>query len=238
MNKRVSYKTSKRVSRNPTKGVREVRNKKFLLAVLVLSALSAIATSTIVFGNRSKAWVKTASADKELDETSGEVTATLPFFHRVDENYTRGSQPLRGGINTLTRLGVKTIVDLRSIYDHTDEIREGAEAGGLSYVWLPMSVWTPPTDEEANRFVEAVSDTSKGPFFVFCADGLNRTGEMTAIYRIERSKWTVEKALDEADQLGFNPYYYTLRNYVWDYARKFSPSAVPLNGRRVSSTEP
>jgi protein tyrosine/serine phosphatase len=101
-----------------------------------------------------------------------------------------------------------------------------------------MSVWNPPTDEEANQFVSLVTDTTRGPFFVFCADGLNRIGEMTAIYRVAHSNWSVEKALDEADGLGFNPYYYTLRNYVWDYARKFRPSAVPPTGRRVSPIEP
>jgi protein tyrosine/serine phosphatase len=99
-----------------------------------------------------------------------------------------------------------------------------------------MSVWNPPTDEEAGRFVAFVTDKSKGPFFVFCADGLNRTGEMTAIYRVARSKWTVEQALEEADRLGFNPYYYTLRSYVWDYARKFNPSAVPPGARRLGSS--
>jgi hypothetical protein len=44
--------------------------------------------------------------------------------------------------------------------------------------------------------------------------------------------------LDEADELGFNPYYYTLRSYVWDYARKFRPDAVPATSRRVSALEP
>jgi len=136
-------------------------------------------------------------------------------------------------MSTLARLGAKTIVDLRSIYDHTDDVREAAQASGLAYEWIPMSVWNPPTDEEANKFVAFVTDTSKGPFFVFCADGLNRTGELTAIYRVTRSKWTVEQALEEADRLGFNPYYYTLRSYVWDYARKFNPSAVPPTGRRL-----
>ena len=150
----------------------------------------------------------------------------------------RGSQPARGGIATLSQLGVKTLVDLRSIYDHTDDVRAAAEVAGLGYQWVPMSVWNPPTDEEANQFVSLVMDSSKAPFFVFCADGLNRTGEMTAIYRVAHDDWSVEKALEEADELGFNPYYYTLRNYVWDYARKFRPASVPATGRRVSSTEP
>jgi protein tyrosine phosphatase (PTP) superfamily phosphohydrolase (DUF442 family) len=217
-----------------------VHHKKFLLTAIIIAAALAVAISTIVFSNGSP--TKTRSSDEgragRLEDTAGEVAATLPLFHRVDDNYVRGSQPLRGGIETLTRLGVKTIVDLRSIYDHTDDTKELCEIAGLAYQWVPMSVWNPPTDEEANRFVSVVTDTTKGPFYVFCADGLNRTGEMTAIYRVAYDQWTVERALDEADELGFNPYYYALRSYVWDYARKFKPSAVPPTGRRVIPIEP
>jgi protein tyrosine/serine phosphatase len=216
-----------------------VLHKKFLLTAIITAAGLAVAISTIVFSNSFSNKSPTGSrGEPRLEDTAGEVAATLPFFHRVDENYVRGSQPLRGGIGTLTQLGVKTVVDLRSIYDHTDDVKDAAEAAGLGYEWAPMSVWNPPTDEEANRFVSLVTDTTRGPFFVFCADGLNRIGEMTAIYRVAHSNWSVEKALDEADELGFNPYYYTLRNYVWDYARKFRPSAVPPTGRRVSPIEP
>jgi protein tyrosine phosphatase (PTP) superfamily phosphohydrolase (DUF442 family) len=216
-----------------------VRHKKFLLTAIITAAALAIAISTIVFSSGSSNESSIGSRGEPLlEDTAGEVAATLPLFHRVDENYVRGSQPLRGGIGTLTRLGVKTLVDLRSIYDHTDDVRVAAEAAGLGYEWVPMSVWNPPTDEEANQFVSLVTSTTRGPFFVFCADGLNRIGEMTAIYRVAHSNWSVEKALDEADELGFNPYYYTLRNYVWDYARKFRPSAVPPTGRRVSPIEP
>jgi len=217
-----------------------VHHKKVLLTAIVTAAALAITISTIVSSKSSPAASISGHSrpgEPRLAETAGEVAATLPLFHRVDENYVRGSQPLRGGIGTLTRLGVKTLVDLRSIYDHTDEVKFSAEAAGLRYEWVSMSVWNPPTDEEANRFVSLVTDTTNGPFFVFCADGLNRIGEMTAIYRVAHSNWSVEKALTEADELGFNPYYYTLRSYVWDYARKFRPSAVPPTGRRVSPLE-
>ncbi|HXU35048.1 MAG TPA: hypothetical protein VN937_01710 [Blastocatellia bacterium] len=213
-----------------------MHHKKFLFAVVVGTAALAVAISTIVIGS-SRNETPAAVAEGPLEDSSGEVAATLPVFHRVDENYVRGSQPMRGGISTLKRLGVRTMVDLRSIYDYTDEVKTVAEIAGLKYEWIPMSVWNPPTDEEAKKFVSIVSDAANGPFFVFCADGLNRTGEMTAIYRVARDNWSVEKALDEADQLGFSPYYWGLRDYVWDYARKFRPSAVPPTGRRVSPTE-
>ena len=219
-----------------------MHHKKFLFAVIIAIATLAIAITTIVLGNASGPESRFADprdrGEQPLEDSSGEVAATLPLFHRVDENYVRGSQPARGGISALKRLGVKTIVDLRSIYDYSEDVKETAEIAGLAYQWVPMSVWNPPTDDEARKFVSIVSDTTNGPFFVFCADGINRTGEMTAIYRVARDNWTVEKALDEADELGFSPYYYTLRDYVWDYARKFRPSAVPPTGRRVSSTQP
>lgn len=214
-----------------------MQHKKFLLIAIVAVAALTVAISTIISSKSSSAkslYGNAGLGEPALTDTAGEVAATLPLFHRVDENYLRGSQPLRGGMATLTRLGVRTVVDLRSIYDYTDDVKISAQAAGLAYEWVPTSVWNPPTDEEANRFVSLVTDTANAPFFVFCADGLNRIGEMTAIYRVAHSNWTVEKALNEADELGFNPYYYNLRSYVWDYARKFRPSAVPPTGRRVS----
>ena len=60
---------------------------------------------------------------------------------------------------------------------------------------------------------------------------------MSAIYRIMNDDWTLEQALKEMDDLGFNPYYYNLRNYVWTYARKFRPAVVPEGGRRLSPIE-
>ena len=149
----------------------------------------------------------------------------------------RGGEPARGGLGVLARLGVKTILDLRSEYDYTDDIKVAAERLGFIYRRLPLSVWNPPTDKEANEFVRIVTNKTEGPFFVFCSDGIHRTGEMSAIYRIMEDQWEIEQALTEMDEAGFNPYYYNLRNYVWTYARKFRPAAVPATGRRLSPIE-
>lgn len=215
--------------------------KRFILA---LSAALSITVAAIAFSATNPATpasraeptgaVRITSSPIPKDD-SAEVKTALPLFHRANDNYTRGGEPRHGGVEMLLRLGIRAVVDLRSAYDFKDDIKQAAETVGISYHWLPMSVWNAPTDEQANEFVRLVSDKSRGPFYVFCADGLNRTGEMSAIYRIASDGWTVEQSLKEMDQLGFNPYYYTLRNYVWDYARKFRPAAVPPSGRRVAS---
>ena len=212
--------------------------KKFLIVAIILAATVAFAVTSIRLGNASSrknpepsAGSETTAVDPTLDATSAEVTTSLPLFRCLSQDYMRGSQPAHGGISVLQRLGVKTVVDLRSIYDHTDDIGVAAERAGLRYHWLPLSVWDPPTDKEAKDFVSLVTDKAKGPFYIFCSDGIHRTGEMSAIYRIMHDGWTVEQALKEMDGLGFNPYYWSLRNYVWAYARKFRPVAVPSSAR-------
>jgi len=199
----------------------------------------AIALTFILAGSNESHRVSASASvtPTPLNATSAQVTTTLPMFRRLDANYTRGAEPASGGIETLTRLGVKTVVDLRSIYDHTDDAGLAVEQAGLRYYWLPLGVWNPATDAQAREFVALVTDESKGPFYVFCDDGLHRTGEMSAIYRVARYQWEVEQALKEMDEVGFNPYYYSLRNYVWTYARKFHPQAVPRAARRVSAFE-
>jgi len=157
--------------------------------------------------------------EPSIDENSGEVKAALPLFRKVGTAYLRGQQPARGGVDVLAKLGVKTIVDLRSTYDRTPGVAAEADRVGLRYYSLPLSVWNPPTDAETAEFLAVVSDKSRGPVFVFCTDGVNRTGEMTAIYRIAHDRWTVEDAVKEMDEAGFSPYYYSLRNYVWAYSR-------------------
>ena len=223
--------------------LKEVSKKGFFIVVPLLLVISVV-IAALIFGHaHSEATSKQADNQAQplvpvrLDEKSAEVQVSLPLFRRLGDDYMRGSEPARGGLNVLTRMGVKTILDLRSDYDYTDDIKVAAERLGFIYRRLPLSVWNPPTDKEANEFVRLVTNSDEGPYFVFCSDGIHRTGEMSAIYRIIHDKWSIEQALKEMDEAGFSPYYYNLRNYVWTYARKFQPVSVPTTGRRLSPIE-
>lgn len=211
--------------------------KLITVAIVLCGVVSCAGIADVLFENTNTIDAAARPRPNPPAADSAEIAASLPMFGRVNPSLVRGSQPNRGGVSVLRRLSVKSIVDLRSKYDHTDDVREVAERLGLNYYWVPMSVWDPPTDQETAQFLALVTDESKGPFFVFCGDGVNRTGEMCAIYRVIHDQWTVEAALNEMDAAGFNPYYYTLRQYVWTYARKFRPQAVPPEGRSLSSTE-
>ncbi|HKY06536.1 MAG TPA: hypothetical protein VJQ56_16680 [Blastocatellia bacterium] len=214
-----------------------IKNKMFLACAVLLAAPILVVVTASIIRRAAGDNDGPAASPLALGDQSAEVKSSLPLFHRLNDNYIRGGQPLRGGVRTIEKLGVRTIVDLRSTYDHTDEIGVAAERIGLRYYWIPLSVWNPPEDEETRKFLSVVTDDANGPFFVFCADGLNRVGEMSAIYRIAHNGWKIEQAMDEMDKLGFNPYYYSLRSYVWTYARKYHPKSVPDSARRVSPFE-
>ena len=214
------------------------KQRLLVIAILAITSIAVAITFILAVGSSPRHVSASAgTVSLPVSDTSAQVTTTLPMFHRLNANYMRGAEPASGGVETLTLLGVRTVVDLRSIYDHTDDVGMAAEQAGLRYYWLPLGVWNPATDAQAKEFVALVTDESKGPFYVFCDDGLHRTGEMSAIYRVARDRWSVDSALKEMDEVGFNPYYYSLRGYVWTYARKFNPQAVPREARRVSAFE-
>ncbi|HET8678186.1 MAG TPA: hypothetical protein VFO63_20455, partial [Blastocatellia bacterium] len=173
--------------------------KKFLFIVVPLLAVISVVIAVRLLGQANpESSLKPAdhaAIPVRLDEKSAEVQVALPLFRRLDENYMRGGEPARGGLGVLARLGVKTILDLRSDYDYTDDVKVAAERVGFIYRRLPLSVWNPPTDKEANEFVRIVTNKTEGPFFVFCSDGIHRTGEMSAIYRIMDDQWDIERAL-------------------------------------------
>ena len=63
----------------------------------------------------------------------------LPNFHQVNEHLYRGGQPGSSGIQKLSELGIKTIVNLRGEDDNTRAEQKEVEAKGLRYYSISMS---------------------------------------------------------------------------------------------------
>ena len=151
-------------------------------------------------------------------------------FHQVGPTLYRGAQPSDAAFPQLAKLGVTTVLDLRRPDEHstTGEARQ-VEAAGMHYVNVPMTGWTAPTVDQIAQ-VRAVMDTG-GVVFVHCKQGRDRTGTVTAIYRMEREGWTNDKALAEARDMGLRWYFSglnkTIRGYKVDpaLAAKYAAAA-------------
>ena len=137
----------------------------------------------------------------------------LPNLHRVTEDLYRGAQPTAEGMRELKKMGIKTVINLRSFHSDRDEIGDT----GLAYEHIYMKAWH-AEDEEVVRFLQIVTDDDRAPAFVHCQHGADRTGTMCAIYRIAVCGWTKEEAIEEMRQggFGFHEIWGNLPEYIRD----------------------
>jgi len=122
----------------------------------------------------------------------------LPNLHKVSATLYRGAQPTAEGMRELKKMGVKTVVNLRSFHSDRDEIGQTP----LAYEHITMKAWH-AEDKEIVRFLRIVTDESRTPVFVHCQHGADRTGTMCAIYRIAVEGWTKGEAIREMTEGGY-----------------------------------
>jgi protein tyrosine/serine phosphatase len=135
----------------------------------------------------------------------------LPNLHRVTDALYRGAQPTEQGFRELRKMGVRTVVSLRSF--HSDRKLIGATP--LAYEHIYMKAWH-PEDEEIVRFLRIVTDPARQPVFLHCQHGADRTGTMCAIYRVVVCGWTKDEAIKEMTEgkFGFWEKWQNLVKYI------------------------
>jgi protein tyrosine phosphatase (PTP) superfamily phosphohydrolase (DUF442 family) len=134
-------------------------------------------------------------------------------LHKVSDFLYRGAQPTKEGMQQLKKLGIKTIVSLRSLHSDRDEIGDT----GLSYEHIFMNTWH-AEDEDVTRFLKIVTDPNRTPVFVHCQRGADRTGTMCAIYRVAVQNWGKDEAIEEMVKGGFG--FLTRWQNLIDYIRE------------------
>lgn len=122
----------------------------------------------------------------------------VPNLHKVSDALYRSAQPTAEGMRNLKELGVKTIINLRSFHSDRGEIGET----GLGYEHIYMKAWH-PEEKEVVRFLQLVTDPDRTPVLVHCMHGADRTGVLSAVYRVAVEGWTKDEALRELTEGGF-----------------------------------
>ena len=122
----------------------------------------------------------------------------LPNLHKVSDDLYRGAQPTAEGMEQLKKLGIKTVVNLRSLHSDNDELKDI----DLAYEHIRMTTLT-PEEKDIVRFLKIVTDANSTPVFVHCQHGSDRTGTMCAIYRIAVEGWSKDEAIEEMTKGGF-----------------------------------
>ncbi len=180
-------------------------SKKFF-AGMCLACLSFASGGTVIAGQAAKVTEKRPAKWATPLEKPG-----LSNLFKVSDDLYRGAQPEDRGFAELVKLGVKTVVSLRTT--HSD--REELDKTSMNYRHIKFSPFH-PEEEDVIAFLKILADPAGRPVFVHCKHGSDRTGTMTAYYRIVFQGWTKEEAIREmtAGGYGFHSIWRNLVKFI------------------------
>jgi len=178
-------------------------NKQFRIISHSRSVVRAIlVVGVILFAQICQGCAETQAKSTQTFDTSRWAAPIekpgLPNLHQVSDDLYRGAQPTAEGFRELQRMGIKTIVNLRSMHSDRDELGDLP----LAYREIPMGAWH-PEQEDVIEFLRIVTDPEQRPVFVHCQHGADRTGVIVASYRIIVQGWSKDEAIAEMMKGGF-----------------------------------
>ena len=136
----------------------------------------------------------------------------LKNFYKLDEHVYRSAQPDEEGFEYLKTLGIKNILNLRDY--HKDAPR--SKNPGMNLYRVEMDAGKIRTSDVAAalRFI----NQSEGPVLIHCWHGSDRTGTISALYRIVFQNWSKEEAIDELMHGGFG--YHAIYKNIPEFIRQ------------------
>lgn len=139
----------------------------------------------------------------------------LKNFAKVSDILYRGEQPTAEGMAELKKMGIKTVINLRSFNSDKTELK----GTGLQYFHIWCKAWH-PEDEDVAQFLQIMRDPSNHPVFIHCQHGADRTGMMTAVYRIMHQGWKNDDAAKELHNFGFHTIWTDIVKYLNAFDRE------------------
>jgi tyrosine-protein phosphatase SIW14 len=116
---------------------------------------------------------------------------TLENCYLVADGFYRSEQPSKSNMTAVENSGIKSLVNLRNIRKD----KRKSKGTGLQLVHIPINTWRMSYDDVVLG-LSAVMKADK-PVLLHCIHGSDRTGVVTAAYRMTEQGWTKEAAIDE-----------------------------------------
>jgi protein tyrosine/serine phosphatase len=132
------------------------------------------------------------------------TVAGVPNLNRVTPTLYRSAQPLKAGFPNLISgpnggIGIKTVISLRAF--HSDA--KLAKSTSLRLVSVPIKPWNIHTQDVVQALAEIRRAEAEGPVLLHCLHGADRTGLITAMYRLLYQGWSKADAETEMRQGNF-----------------------------------
>jgi protein tyrosine/serine phosphatase len=146
--------------------------------------------------------------------------AGIHNLHRITPTLYRSAQPGVEGVAALRALGVKTVVSLRA-FNADDLVFRNA---GLRLVRVPINTWHIRDRHVLRALAEIRAAERDGPVLLHCLHGADRTGVVSALYRMAVQGWDKDRARREMFHGGFG--YHTLWRNIPAYLERVDPDAM------------
>ena len=179
--------------------------------------------------------ISTAAAGKHTDSASRDVphaiaekisVAGVGNFGEVTPTLFRGAQPSERGFESLAKMGVAIVVDLRE-GDQVQREQKEVRALGMKFVAISWNC-TEPKDEYFSKFLSLLRNNPGKKVFVHCHAGVDRTGMMIASYRMAEQGWTSDESMREMKTFGYSMFHQVMCHALKGYEDKF-PAVVSNN---------
>jgi tyrosine-protein phosphatase SIW14 len=132
----------------------------------------------------------------------------LKNFFKLDKKVYRSAQPNSRGFRELKRLGIRNVLSFRDY--HSDDGKDS----GLNLYRVEMEAG----DIKTEKVIEALRIIMKaeGPVLIHCWHGSDRTGLISAMYRIVFQGWSKDDAIDELMHggYGYHPIYKNIPEFI------------------------
>jgi protein tyrosine/serine phosphatase len=185
--------------------------KSFIFTLfLLLIAMSSVSAETAGSLQKNTVLPGEAKISEKIYGLPG-----LTNVGRISQEIYRGNQPLPDGYKTLKKIGIKTVINLRSRHGE----KKAVENSGMNYMEFPISMIKNLKRENVQEIIDAMANPENQPIYVHCALGRDRTGIVAAIYRIEKQGWSFDEAEQEMRDFGFNDVWINLKKLVRNYSK-------------------
>jgi len=144
--------------------------------------------------------------------------AGIRNYSRVDATVGCGGATDPAAMSVLKKEGYVSVINLRLANEegaNVDAGRAAAQSAGLKYIHLPFNA-AMPDSKVIDTFLAAVADKSNQPVYIHCGSA-NRVGGVWMIKRVLQDKWTLDRALTEAQAIGLNNP--ALQTFATDYIK-------------------
>lgn len=187
----------------------KVRAFSPLLSILLTLCISAHATEpakTETAAARKAEWAQVVDADKNL--------------YQVTPNFYRSAQLKASDLQTLRELGIDTVLSLRSFHDDSALFA----GSGLKLVRIPINTWQIGDKHVIAALSEIRRAEQQGKVLLHCQHGANRTGMISAMYRLVYQGWQREAAIDELKNGGYG--YHAVWGNIIKYLKRVDAAKI------------